>query len=306
MRKTWIDWFGVMLDTTSHREKLIAAVGATVGVFAVYEVSALALGTDGLFLVASMGASAILVFTAPHGQFSQPWAVIGGHTIAALIGEGTARLIPDPLIAGPLAVGLAAVVMLYLRCVHPPGGATALTAVLVPSIQALGVRYALFPVFVNAVLVVIAGVLYNGLFPWRRYPKAFYRPVVAPAETADAVALADIEYVLRRLDTTVGLSKEELAEIVELARRRAAGRVFTTTDIAVGCAYANDRDEPDWSVRRVEALGSDHGSEWVAFKVVAGAGHGQTDRMSRPEFAAWARHRVCNQTGQWQGVRPSS
>ena len=98
---------------------------------------------------------------------------------------------------------------------HPPGGATALTAVLVPSIQALGVRYALFPVLVTALLVVGAGVLYNAFFPWRRYPKLLYKSAVAPAETADAVALADIEYVMRRLDTTVGLSKEELLEIVQ-------------------------------------------------------------------------------------------
>ncbi len=300
MKRSWIDWFGVMLDATSHREKFIAAVGATVGVLAVYEVSALALGTDGLFLVASMGASAILVFAAPHGQFSQPWAVIGGHTIAALIGEGLAHVIADPLVAGPLAVGLTVIAQLYLRCVHPPGGATALTAVLVPSIQALGYRYALFPVLVNALLLVGAGVLYNAFFPWRRYPKLLYKPAVAPAETADSVALADIEYVMRRLDTTVGLSKEELLEIVELARRHAAGRVFTVDDIAVGCAYANDRSEPDWSVRRVEELGSDEDGDWVGYRVVGGAGHGETARRSRAEFAAWARHRVCNLTGQWQ------
>lgn len=300
MRTSWIDWFGVMLDTTSHHEKVIAAVGATFGVLVVYEVSALALGADGLFLVASMGASAILVFAAPHGQFSQPWAVIGGQTIAALIGEAMVHLSADPLVAGPLAVGLTALVQLYLRCVHPPGGATALTAVLVPSIQALGMRYALFPVLVNALLLVGAGVLYNAFFPWRRYPKLLYKPAVAPAETAESVALADIEYVMRRLDTTVGLSKEELLEIVELARRHVAGRVFTVDDIAVGCTYANNRDEPNWSVRRVEELGADENGEWVGYRVVGGAAQGEAGRVSRPEFAAWARHRVCNRAGQWQ------
>ena len=100
------------------------------GIALVYWTSALlAPGGASTLVVASMGASAVLLFAVPHGPLSQPWALIGGHMVSAFIGVSCATLVPDTITAAALAVGLAIGAMHLLRCIHPPGGATALAAV---------------------------------------------------------------------------------------------------------------------------------------------------------------------------------
>src|SRR5690606_26570448 len=122
---------GIETNATSHNEKLISAVGALLGILTVYWASQWYLETAGILLmVASMGASAVLLFAVPHGALSQPWPVIGGHTVSAFIGVSCQLLYPDHALTPALAVGLAVGAMHYLRCIHPPGGATALSAVI--------------------------------------------------------------------------------------------------------------------------------------------------------------------------------
>ena len=159
-------------DTTpvSHTEKLISAVGGFLGILLIFVISYLSLGPWGApWIVASMGASAVLLFAVPHGQLSQPWALIGGHVLSAAIGVTVFRFIPDAFLAAALAVGLAIAAMYYLRCVHPPGGATALAAVLGgPDVHALGYSYVLVPVLANAVVILLAAIAVNYPFRWRR------------------------------------------------------------------------------------------------------------------------------------------
>jgi len=127
-------------------------------------------------LVASMGASAVLLFAVPHGPLSQPWAVFAGHLVSALIGVACSRAIDDPALAGPLAVGLAIGAMHYLRCIHPPGGATALSAVLGgETVQQLGYWFVLTPVLLNALTLLAIALVFNYPFPWRRYPRVLGR-----------------------------------------------------------------------------------------------------------------------------------
>jgi CBS domain-containing membrane protein len=76
-----------------------------------------------------MGASAVLLFAVPLGPLSQPWNFVGGHLISGLIGVTIAQWVPDMVVASTLAVSLAIFVMYVTRCLHPPGGATALTVV---------------------------------------------------------------------------------------------------------------------------------------------------------------------------------
>lgn len=100
-------------------------------------------------VVPSLGATAVLVFAVPHSPLTQP---VGRRRPCrfSLIGVACQQLIPSPRLAGGVAVGLALFAMHALRCIHPPGGATALTAVIGGlAVQALGFRYALTPVAVN-------------------------------------------------------------------------------------------------------------------------------------------------------------
>ena len=131
-------------------------------------------GFDLLFLIGSFGASAVLVYGFPMAEFSQPRNVIGGHVISALIGVILYQVMGSESIwVCPLAVSSAILAQQITRTVHPPGGATALIAIIGgDSIYALGFLYLLFPVFVGSVLMVLVAVLVDNLSkdPKRNYP----------------------------------------------------------------------------------------------------------------------------------------
>src|SRR5688572_7985864 len=158
-------------------DAFVSGLGGCVAIAVIVLVCRHFIGVEGAgLLVASMGASAVLLFVLPEGPLSQPWAVIGGHVSSALVGVTCASLVSDPLVAAALAVGGAIGVMQLLRCVHPPGGATALSAVVGgPAVHALGMSYVLTPVLLDAALIVAVAVVFNGLLGKRRYPAYFAR-----------------------------------------------------------------------------------------------------------------------------------
>lgn len=160
-----------------HVEKWLSALGGMVSLIGILMISQASLKMQGAsVLVASMGASAVLLFAVPHGPLSQPWPVLGGHIISALIGVCCARFIPDPILAAALAVAVAIGAMHYLNCIHPPGGATALSAVIGgDAVHQLGFQYIFTPVLLNVVTVLLIAVLFNYPFHWRRYPLALHR-----------------------------------------------------------------------------------------------------------------------------------
>jgi CBS-domain-containing membrane protein len=163
---------GFSFKRTGHLEKWISGLGGLVSILGVITISHASLGLDGSAgLVSSMGASAVLLFAVPHGQLSQPWPVFGGHLVSALIGVASAKLVAPPLLAAAVAVALAISAMYYLRCIHPPGGATALTAVAGgETVRALGFSYVLTPVLLNVLIILAVAFLFNLPFTWRRYP----------------------------------------------------------------------------------------------------------------------------------------
>ncbi len=153
------------------------AVGAFLGILVTGLASRACLAPhQAVWLIAPMGASAVLVFGVPASPLAQPWSVVGGNTLSALVGMVSARLVPDVAIAGALAVGGAIAVMMAFRCLHPPGGASALYAVLsAPAIAPLGWRFAVCPVLLNAAVLTAIGVVYNNA-TGRRYPDRASRP----------------------------------------------------------------------------------------------------------------------------------
>ena len=161
------------ISRTSHLEKWLSAIGGSVSLLGILMISQASLGLESsAVLVASMGASAVLLFAVPHGALSQPWPVLGGHAISAVIGITCAKFIPDLTVAASLSVGLAIGAMHYLNCLHPPGGATALSAVIGgPAVQELGYQYLLTPVMLNAITILLIGIMFNYPFHWRRYPR---------------------------------------------------------------------------------------------------------------------------------------
>lgn len=203
----------------NRREALRIGAGAVLGLFVAGGLCLLVdrhFGLQTAWLVAPLGASAVLIFGVPSSPLAQPWAVVGGNTLSALVGIGMLQLLPWPLPAAALAVGVAIVLMLALRCLHPPGGASALLTVLV---GANDWHFALFPVLVNSLLLAVAGVLYNRA-TGRSYPHVAHPPPAPTRRFTDA----DIDAVLSRHNTLMHTPRDEIEELLEEAEIQALGR----------------------------------------------------------------------------------
>jgi CBS-domain-containing membrane protein len=215
------------LNKPSHKEKLISGLGGSISIlitiWLTYSIEQ-SLHSQLLF-VASMGATAVLLFANPHGPLSQPWNVIGGHVVSAFTGVSAFFLVDDPMIAGALAVGLAITAMYYLNCLHPPGGATALVAVL-GGASSFGFLYILFPIALGATLMVLVAIAFNYPFPWRRYPSSLFANKNAPStnnaqdQTHPNIIHADLVAALSQIDGFIDISEEDLLRIYELATKR--------------------------------------------------------------------------------------
>lgn len=218
-------FLGLEFNVVSHLERVISALGGFIGILLVLWISYYLVGTkEATLIVASMGASAVLLFAVPHGALSQPWPLVMGHLVSAVIGVTCAKLVPQGLIAAPLAVASAIVVMHYLRCIHPPGGATALTAVMGGvNIQALGYQYVITPVLLNVMILLVVAIVFNYFFPWRRYPASLKSPEKVVERVAEAtgeyaiLSHSDLEYALRQVDSFIDVTEEDLAKIYALA-----------------------------------------------------------------------------------------
>ena len=149
-------------------ERIRSVFGALIGLMLVLTIAKYLGDLGGLneWLMASLGASALLVFALPQSPMAQPWAVIAGNTVSALVGISVIHLVGEPLIAMPLAASLSILGMFILRCLHPPAAAVALIVVLG---HVMHYRYAFFPVMVDSFLLVLAGAVYSNL-TGKHYP----------------------------------------------------------------------------------------------------------------------------------------
>lgn len=241
-------------------------LGALLGILVTGLVGRLALGPTGdlPWLVAPMGASAVLVYAVPGSPLAQPWSVVGGNVSSALVGLAAAALIGPAPLAAAVGVGGAIAVMIALRCLHPPGGACALTAALAPvAITGHGVTFAFWPVGLGSVVLVAVGVAFHRALG-RRYPHvAAPPPVPTPERAVDAagragVDAADVAAAMARLDQGLDVAPGDVVALVRDAEAHALDRrlgglrcaaVMRTDVVTVG---------PDDSLFRVRLLINEH------------------------------------------------
>jgi len=213
-----------ILNMTSHREKLVSGLGGFISILVALGLTeTIETGLAGsALLLASMGATAVLLFATPHSALSQPWNVIGGHVVSAIVAVAVHAVVPQPVVGGALAVGLAITAMHYLSCLHPPGAATALMPFVGgPAVAAYGLWFPLFPTGVGAALMVLVAIAYNWPFAWRRYPAAFAPKAGRTGSEYPDIAHADLVNALAHIDTFIDISEQDLLRIYELATRRA-------------------------------------------------------------------------------------
>ena len=227
--------FVPILAGATLKERLIGCIGALIGIGLTGLVCGLAMGDDPHlpFIVAPVGASAVLLFAVPASPLAQPWSIVGGNTISALVGVTVAALVTDPMLAIGLAVALAILAMSLTRSLHPPGGAAALTAVIGgAAVARSGFWFPFVPVAANSLLLVGVGMLFHRL-SGRQYPHRQAVSPVNPHKTADPPAAfrvgfntADIDAAIASLNETLDISRSDLdtllrqVELQALLRQR--------------------------------------------------------------------------------------
>ncbi|MCB1757648.1 MAG: HPP family protein [Gammaproteobacteria bacterium] len=300
-----MDVLGIERYHVSHTERLVSIAGALTGIMLVFSLSDYLLGKDAIVLVASMGASAVLLFAVPHGALSQPWSLLGGHVLSALVGVSCAQLITDVHIAGPVAVALAVGVMHYSRCLHPPGGATALVAVVGGErITGMAYDFVFAPVLLNAMIILLSAVAFNYFFHWRRYPSYFARRRPVRGEVDDQADVDDVDFaeVLGKIDSYIDVSETDLKTIFHLATQRQGHQRFDGSHLEPGECYSNGKYGALWSVREIVGKVEDEaqGGTRLAYKVVAGKGRRSSGIASADDFAGWAKYKVYRDEENWR------
>lgn len=268
----------------SRRELLLASFGATLGLLLTQALSHRWLGTFDAWFIAPMGAAAVLLFAVPASPLAQPWPVLVGNSLAALVGVACHQWLGATPVAAAVAGGGAIAAMIVLRCLHPPAGAVAVTAVLGgPAVHHLGYAFATELVPLNAALLMLSAIALNNL-SGRRYPHA---PAPRPHATADPrpterlVTRADLQAALATHGELLDVDVEDLEAIFSRAQLRAGERRWGT----VRCRDVMSRDlvtvPPTASLSDAWTLLMRHSIE--ALPVVA-AGHKLVGIVSLHDF----------------------
>lgn len=250
MTRAFLRRFVPDLPPIGPRERVRSAIGALIGILVTGLVSRAVLG-DGTALpimIAPMGASAVLLFAAPASPLAQPWSILGGNLFAALAGVTAARFVPDPFVACALAIGVAIALMSAMKCLHPPSGAVALTAVLGgPAVAQLGYGFVVWPVLANSALLLGCALAFNNA-TGRAYPHPRAQGVAphaaeGPRSVQDALASADIDAALRSFGQLLDVERSDIEIILRDAQLRgyarrsgltACGEIMSRDVVAVG------------------------------------------------------------------------
>jgi CBS domain-containing membrane protein len=155
------------------KEHIWTFFGSFVGIGIIGFVHSMAFGVnDMLFLVGSFGASSVLIYGVINSPLAQPRNLIGGHVFSAIVGVTINLLVSELWLAAALAVSLSIVIMQITKTLHPPGGATALIAVIgSPKIKALGYLYVLSPILSGVFILFVVALIFNNITSHRSYPK---------------------------------------------------------------------------------------------------------------------------------------
>lgn len=156
-----------------YREHFWSFIGAFVGIALIAFIQSLMLTDfENIFLIGSFGASSVLIYGAIQSPLAQPRNLIGGHLISAFIGVAVYKTMPDVIyLTAPLAVALSIVGMQITKTLHPPGGATALIAVIgSEKIKALGFLYPIAPVLIGCLILYVIAMIFNNITTQRSYP----------------------------------------------------------------------------------------------------------------------------------------
>ena len=230
--RAWLQRWLPSSTTVNATERWRACIGALLGIFVTGLIGAFMVGPGpaALWLMAPMGASAVLLFGVPASPLAQPWSVVGGNTVAALIGVSCAKLLDAPTAAAASASVLAIAAMFLLRCLHPPSGAVTVMAVLGgPEVHATGYGFVLAPVALNSLTLLAVALVYNKL-TGRAYPHGQQvEPSRRPVAPRLGFTSADLQAVLKDYNQVLDVSTDDLEALFRQTEVHAYRRRFGDT-----------------------------------------------------------------------------
>lgn len=206
--------------------RLVSVLGATIGIALTMLICLQfpMVSADLPIIVAPIGASAVLVFAVPSSPLAQPWSVVGGNILSTLVGVAAAQIIPNTALAAGMAVGGAILIMSACRCLHPPGGAAALTAVIgSDTIHAAGYAFAFAPVGINSIALVSIAMMFHRM-SGHRYPHQPLPASLPDVTTKSAIDMDDIDSALADMDESFDISREDLQQLLNQAELHAMKR----------------------------------------------------------------------------------
>lgn len=176
------------------------------------------------FFVASMGASALILFATPHAPMAQPWSLMMGQLLSAVCGLVAWHLFSNVWVAIPVAVASATFLMLLLRCRHAPGGATALLIAMGgPAVSTLDWQLLWVNMLPSLLTLFIVATVFNAPFKWRRYPailavKSAESLSPSVTEPMQGIDHYDLVYASEHLKAYFEISEAEFMEIYQAAK----------------------------------------------------------------------------------------
>jgi CBS domain-containing membrane protein len=220
-------------------------------------------------IIASMGASAVILFIMPGSPLAQPWPLVGGQLVSAMTGVVCAQAFTDTAFASAFAVGGSVLLMLLFRCLHPPGAATALTPIIAGDpITSLGYGFVLMPVGLNVVIMLVMAIAINRWVLRYEYPtvhhpaankKHKHSTLIQPSQRT-GISEQDLEQALENMDMFMDVSTGDLSKLLSDAQMQSFKRYrgnITCADIMVknilSVEYGTEVEEA-WKIMHGEKL----------------------------------------------------
>jgi CBS domain-containing membrane protein len=220
----WLKSFFPQPMIAAPREFWWSPIGAGLGILVTQGICWYGLGESNPWFIAPMGASAVLLFTAPASPLAQPWSIVGGNTISAIIGVCCQFAWGSTGVAASVAVAIAIAVMMRTRCLHPPSGAVAVTAVLGGSaITKLGFLFVLTPVLINSLVLLTMALLFNAAIG-RNYPHHPIIKTAIPVLDPTSITHEDILAALHKNEEYLDIDEGDIEAILIAAEEISKAR----------------------------------------------------------------------------------
>ena len=224
--KTFLRYLVTEPVQVSRRERWRSVIASFIAILVIGAISHRYFDHHALpWIAASMGASAVILFSLSNSPLAQPWPFAGSHLMSATVGVACVLWIGDPVWAAAFSVAVTVMLMFLTHTVHPPGGASALLPIVMADhVREVGFAYVLYPIGLNVALMLVLAIVLNRWLLGRRYPVPPFEPDDKLHRHADprvmeraGITYDDLHSALADLDVYLDINEEQLTQIYKRA-----------------------------------------------------------------------------------------